>query len=133
LRERGVDITLIDVRTPKEYNQGYIPGAINIPLNKIQEINNFHYKGMVILYCTVGVRSMKAKKILAGKGIKNILDLEGGINSWIKNGGSYDVPKKHSGVNEPKDSQIYSDYPTEYIIPKGVCEQGIPPAMIISK
>ena len=131
--EKGGKITLIDVRTPEEYNEEHIPGAINLPLNKFYDIKDFPYKGNVVLYCTVGVRSMRAKKILAGKGIKDIIDLEGGINAWIKNSGKTEKPKRSSEVQEKPDEEKFAEYPDTYIIPKGVCEQGIEPAMVIQK
>ena len=131
--EKGGKITPIDVRTPEEYNEEHIPGAINLPVDNISNMKEFPYKDSVVLYCTVGVRSMRAKKILAGKGIKDIIDLEGGINAWIKNRGKTKKPQMSSEVKENADEEIYADYPNTYIIPKGVCEQGIEPAMVITK
>lgn len=130
--EKGEHVTLIDVRTSKEYNDGYIVGAINIPIDKIPSIKNFPYKGKIVLYCTTGVRSLKAKKALNEKGIKNILDLEGGINAWIKNGGKVVTSQKPSTKKESAKSEEYSSYPKEFIVPKGVCEQGIEPALVFT-
>lgn len=126
--EKGEKVTLIDVRTPEEYNDGYIPGAINIPLDKIPEIKDFPYQGKIVVYCRAGVRSLKAKKIFDEKGYKGIKDLEGGINAWIKIGGKTIKPQKPSTQKEPDNSS----YPKEFIVPKGVCEQGIEPAMIFT-
>ncbi|MBI5682061.1 MAG: rhodanese-like domain-containing protein [Deltaproteobacteria bacterium] len=131
--EKGGKITLIDVRTPEEYNEEHIPGAINLPVDKFYDMRDFPHKDNVVLYCTVGVRSMRAKKILAGKGIKGIIDLEGGINGWIKNSGKTEKPQKTADVKKNSDDEIYSDYPDTYIVPKGVCEQGLEPSMIIKK
>lgn len=132
--EKGENITLIDVRTPGEYNEEHIPGAVNIPLDKIPEIKDFPYKGKVVLYCTVGVRSTKAKNILAKNGIKNIPDLDGGINLWLKNGGKTEKPQRTEDVEKKNsDDEIYSNYPDTYIIPKGVCEIGLEPSMVIKK
>lgn len=130
--ERGENITLIDVRTSEEYNSGYIAGAINLPLDKIPSIKDFHYKGKIVLYCTAGVRSLKAKKMLNEKGIKNILDLEGGINAWIKNVGKIVTSQKPSTKKEADTSEEYGSYPKDFIVPKGVCEQGIEPAMVFT-
>ncbi len=130
--EKNEQVTLIDVRTPEEYNSGYIAGAINIPLDNIPLIKDFPYKGAIVLYCTAGVRSLKAKKALNEKGIKNILDLEGGINAWIKNGGKVITSQKPSTKKEPDKSEEYSSYPKDFVVPKGVCEQGIEPAMVFT-
>lgn len=59
------DILIIDVRTPEEYSGGFIDGAVNIPVNEIQdhfdEINQFPF---VMVYCQSGGRSSKAAQLL---------------------------------------------------------------------
>jgi len=44
------------------------------------------FEGKLILYCTVGVRSYRAGKALAARGISTA-DLEGGIEAWEEAGG----------------------------------------------
>ncbi|HBO84993.1 MAG: hypothetical protein A2073_03480 [Deltaproteobacteria bacterium GWC2_42_11] len=135
IKDGEKDMLIIDVRTPAEFNKGYISGAINIPVDKIAGMKDFPYKSKVVLYCTTGVRSFRAKKLLAKKGITDILDLEGGINAWVKNGGEVITPQKTSEMKQQDkvEEEYYSGYPENFVVPKGVCEQGIPPAMEFKK
>ncbi|WP_289107976.1 rhodanese-like domain-containing protein [uncultured Dubosiella sp.] len=73
------DDTIIDVRTPEEYDSGHIPGAINIPLNECSKVRldpDRQYE----LYCLSGRRAQVAQTILKERGyhVENI----GGIEDW---------------------------------------------------
>lgn len=63
--------TLIDVRTPAEYNLGHAKGSTNIPLDKIStKIEKIkQLKKPVVLCCRSGMRSGQATSILKGAGI----------------------------------------------------------------
>ncbi len=87
LIEGGKLFSLIDVRTPAEFREGYIPGAVLMPLASIESAEGFPYEGSIVLYCAAGVRSVKARELLSHRGVKDVVDLKGGIKSWIKNGG----------------------------------------------
>lgn len=86
----GGDFLLIDVRTPGEYDQEHLPGSIVIPYNEFEtryrEIEDYKDKE-VILYCHVGGMGDHAGRVLLKKGFTNVKNLEGGINTWRKNGG----------------------------------------------
>jgi phage shock protein E len=79
------DASVIDVRTPAEYAEEHYPGAVNIPVDKIQfqvdEIKNM--KAPIVLYCKSGTRSAHALKILK----------ENGLNEVYNVGGLYDILK----------------------------------------
>ncbi len=75
---------LLDVRTKEEYESGYIPGAINIPLSDINEnvVSSLPDKSqMILVYCRSGNRSRQASDKLSKLGYTNIIEI-GGINSW---------------------------------------------------
>ena len=73
---------LIDVRSEREYNTGYIPTAINIPHTKIKENIEEIPKGkLIIVYCKVGGRAETARKKLIELGYENVINF-GGTNSW---------------------------------------------------
>ena len=75
---------LLDVRTKEEYESGYIPGAINIPLSDINEnvVSSLPDKSqMILVYCRSGNRSRQASDKLVNLGYANIIEI-GGINSW---------------------------------------------------
>ncbi|MCS6934555.1 MAG: rhodanese-like domain-containing protein [Chitinophagales bacterium] len=66
---------LIDVRTPAEFKQGSVPGAINIPVEVIAEqTNRIPRHQPVVVFCRSGNRSERAKNILETKGYKNVLN-----------------------------------------------------------
>ena len=75
---------ILDVRTPEEYAEKHIPGAINIPNETIgtAEIPELPDKDQLILvYCRSGNRSKQASEKLAALGYTNIVEF-GGINDW---------------------------------------------------
>ena len=75
---------ILDVRTPEEFAEKHIPGAINIPNETIgtEEIPELPDKDQLILvYCRSGNRSKQASEKLAALGYTNIVEF-GGINDW---------------------------------------------------
>ncbi len=74
---------LLDVRQPREYEAGHIPGAKLIPLGELEyrygELDND--RG-IIPYCRSGHRSMAASILLCGLGFENVYNLNGGIRKW---------------------------------------------------
>ena len=75
---------LIDVRTIEEYQGGHVSGALNLPLDGIEEAILAavpEKSDVVIVYCRSGNRSAQASKILEDLGYKVILDA-GGINDY---------------------------------------------------
>ena len=84
LMEKEEGYILLDVRTKGEYEIGYIPGAINIPLSDIDEkiISSLPDKSqMILVYCRSGNRSREASDKLSKLGYSNVLEI-GGINAW---------------------------------------------------
>jgi rhodanese-related sulfurtransferase len=77
---------IIDVRSPGEISEGYIPGAtLFFDYNDANFESNIEKldksKGYVV-YCRSGGRSSKAAEILSEKGIKKVYNLDGGISNW---------------------------------------------------
>lgn len=73
---------LVDVRARKEYIEGHLNGAINIPLFDIKKkCNNLKKKDKIIVYCQSGIRSRKAIKILENLGFENVYNLKGGLDN----------------------------------------------------
>jgi len=73
---------VLDVRSPQEYNEGHIIGAINIPEYTIStKTNNIiqNKNTKIIVYCASGLRSKKAIKVLKKIGFTNLYNLEDGI------------------------------------------------------
>ncbi|WP_396137238.1 rhodanese-like domain-containing protein [Flavobacterium sp.] len=63
----------VDVRTPAEFAQGSVKGAVNIPLDQIEkQLAKFKGKKNIVVFCRSGSRSSKAKAILEQNGIINV-------------------------------------------------------------
>jgi rhodanese-related sulfurtransferase len=129
--DNGDEVTIIDVRTPEEYNEGHIPGSISVPLGTIKELDSVSFKGKVVLYCTAGVRSYKASKMFAAKGLEDLMDLKGGITDWASFGGDLVTGAKEASANEEEEDYFFTGTPPGATVPKGVCEIGIAPSMDI--
>jgi phage shock protein E len=84
-------LTLIDVRTQGEFQNGHIKGAVLIPVSdlagRIAELGPQKDK-KVLVYCHSGNRSLAASRILIGNGFKQVTNLQGGIAAWINKGGA---------------------------------------------
>lgn len=80
------ETTFIDVRTPDEFAGGHIDGAINIPLDMLQQ--NIPavaaIPGPKVLYCRIGGRSSMAVSLLKQHGIANV-ENGGGIDELMRN------------------------------------------------
>ena len=84
MMEDETSYLILDVRTPEEFAEKHIPGAVNIPNEAIgtNEIPELPQKDQLILvYCRSGNRSKQASEKLAALGYTNIVEF-GGINDW---------------------------------------------------
>lgn len=64
---------IVDVRTPGEYQSGYIRGSKNIPLQVLaSKLNVLDKSKPVITCCASGMRSASAKSMLLQKGFSEV-------------------------------------------------------------
>jgi rhodanese-related sulfurtransferase len=76
---------ILDVRSPEEYAEGHIPGAINIPYDQIgAQVGSLeHYRERdLVVYCRTGRRAGVAEDLLSQAGFEQIWDLEGHMVAW---------------------------------------------------
>lgn len=68
---------LLDVRTEEEYDAGHIPGSINIPLHRIQNIESIipDKRAPLFVYCLSGARSRQAVSYLSASGYTQVTDI----------------------------------------------------------
>ncbi|MCP4338319.1 MAG: rhodanese-like domain-containing protein [Desulfobulbaceae bacterium] len=83
------DITLLDVRTPREYEAVHIPGAVNVSRGLLE----FSIWSVVpdkneeiVVYCKSGARAALATKQLNDFGYKNAIAIATGMTEWAKSG-----------------------------------------------
>ena len=84
IMENETEYIILDVRTPSEFTDKHIPGAINVPNETIgtAQIPELPDKDQLILvYCRSGNRSKQASEKLVALGYTNIVEF-GGINDW---------------------------------------------------
>jgi len=75
------DYTLVDLRNEDEYNQYFIPTAINIPLVQLHESDLLRNQ-KIILYSEEDVNAAQAWFILKSKDFRGVYILDGGLNNW---------------------------------------------------
>lgn len=79
------DAQVVDVRTPKEFNEIHIESAQNIDFRSPtfdEDITKLDKSKPVILYCKSGQRSAKCAAKLKNAGFEKVYELEGGISKW---------------------------------------------------
>lgn len=80
-------LLLIDVRTKVEFDQGYIPGAVQLNFFSKefeQAMEQYDRYRPVYLYCRTGHRSMDAAAKLISMGFREVYSLEGGMMRWLR-------------------------------------------------
>lgn len=94
LPEGGV---LLDVRTPEEFEQGSVPGAINIPLEELRERCTELPEGAPVrVFCVVGQRAYNATRLLLQRGY-DVKNLTGGITSYFTHAALEAAKKQKAG------------------------------------
>lgn len=77
---------ILDVRTPEEVEDGFIPDSSNIDIylgqEFINEIEKLDKSKNYYVYCRSGNRSAQACTIMNSLGFENAHNLEGGFNEW---------------------------------------------------
>jgi len=87
LRERLREVMLIDVRQRSEWDEGHIPGAVHFEGGRVAwEELPFPHDRPLAIQCSSGNRSMVVSSVLRRRGYRNLIQVEGGIKQWEKNG-----------------------------------------------
>ena len=100
---------ILDVRTKEEYDEGHIPGAINIANEDIgtDELPDLPDKNqMLLVYCRSGRRSKEAAEKLAALGYTQVLEF-GGIMTWT--GDVISTEEEELYDNDPFEAREYGD------------------------
>jgi phage shock protein E len=78
-------LVLLDVRTPAEYAEGHLPGAINIPhtelASRVSELLEARDRDIVV-YCRSGTRAEQALGVLKEAGFNRLFHLDGDYKRW---------------------------------------------------
>ncbi|KAF2861668.1 Rhodanese-like protein [Piedraia hortae CBS 480.64] len=107
----STETIIIDVREPAEFEEGYIPGAVNIPIKSqpdaiLLSAEDFEDRfgfpkpeanKEVVFYCRSGVRSNAAAMLAQQAGYQNIKEYRGSWNDWRAKGGKEVRPGMSTG------------------------------------
>ncbi len=85
----GTPPLVLDVRTPEEYAEGHVPGAINIPHTEVaarlDELAPYRDRE-IVLYCRSGRRAGIAADVLKEAGFSRLAHLSGDMPGWAARG-----------------------------------------------
>jgi rhodanese-related sulfurtransferase len=83
------EVMLVDVREDEEFADEHIPGAVHLPLSRLDPVTvHFAARGRrIVLHCLSGGRSAKAGACLRSAGHKDVAHLRGGLLAWKAAGG----------------------------------------------
>lgn len=79
----GDGFFILDVRTPREFSDKHIPGAINIPLTRLADhLAEIPSDRRIVVLCAGGYRSSIAASLLAQEGVGAVTEMAGGLAAW---------------------------------------------------
>ena len=81
---------ILDVRTPAEFAEGHLPGAVNLPVESpdfTAQIAGLDPSVPYAVYCRSGNRSQVAMDVMTQTGFTDVYHLGGGIGAWQQAGG----------------------------------------------
>lgn len=80
---------LLDVRTPAEYREGHLAGALNVPVDEVAArygVLGIPHDRELIVYCKTGKRAARARDTLQALGYTHVQLLEGSADAWRAEG-----------------------------------------------
>ena len=84
---------VLDVRTPDEYAEGHVPGAVNVPHDQLaSRVAEVPKDKDVVLYCRSGRRAALAADVLTAHGYTRLSHLEGDMQAWVEKGRQVEKP-----------------------------------------
>jgi len=85
IMDQQKDVILLDVRTPKEYDEMRLPDdrVVHIPLGALRErIQDLPKDRDILAFCKVSMRGYEAQRILNAAGFERVWFIEGGLVAW---------------------------------------------------
>ncbi len=101
--EANEPVLLIDTRAKKEYLISHLPGAVwaESPEQLRDAVLNVPATQLIVLYCSVGVRSSKAADLLLKEGGHTVANLRGSIFQWANEGRALEANGQPTKVVHP--------------------------------
>ena len=86
---RSAEATILDVRTPTEFEREHLRDAVNLDVSLGvfgDRVARFDRQKTYLLYCQIGTRSARAAQTLSELGFTNVYNMRGGIAKWADAG-----------------------------------------------
>jgi len=84
--DAGEPVQIIDIRPPAAYDQGHIPGAINVPMTELAtRVDEIDWGDDVVVTCPIGQSSVQAARLIGsfeGVGDASVRSMAGGYDAW---------------------------------------------------
>jgi len=85
LADPPADLVVLDVRTPEEFAQGHLEGAVMLDFYRADfavELDKLDKDVPYLLYCRSGNRSGQTATIMSQLGFSDVADVDGGVVAW---------------------------------------------------
>ena len=85
--EEERDVVVVDVREPSEWREGHVEGAMHLPmLEAAKRLGELPADRPKAVMCAGGLRSSSVISVLERHGLRNCLNVTGGMSAWVKAG-----------------------------------------------
>jgi hydroxyacylglutathione hydrolase len=85
--EEERDVLVVDVREPSEWREGHVEGALHLPmLEAAKRLSELPADRPKAVMCAGGLRSSSVISVLERHGLRNCLNVTGGMSAWLKVG-----------------------------------------------
>ena len=86
-QKNGSKITILDVRSPEEWDEGHIPGAEHHFLAEMRDrITGLDKDKRYATYCASGYRASIASSLMQSRGFKDVINVPGSWDAWVSAG-----------------------------------------------
>ena len=93
MQDNDSKLLLLDVRSPGEYVGGHVPGAVNVPYDRIaSQLAGIPRDKDLVLYCRSGRRAQIAAEVLSSAGYTRLFHLDGDMQAWAANKRTVETP-----------------------------------------
>ena len=85
LIQSDASVIVLDVRTPDEFAEGHIKGAVNLDFMSetfFEDLDKLDKSASYVVYCRSGRRSAKAIDAMKAAQIESIAHMNTGMNGW---------------------------------------------------
>lgn len=87
VEERLDELQVVDIRSPAVFEQGHVPGALNVPLPELpRRVGEYDWEEEVVFVCPVGQSSIQAARLLRSfEGVDDdtaVASMAGGYEKW---------------------------------------------------